>query len=315
MCSAVLSVVERGGRTWTLARRSTFTAHTGAQCKTPFFDVCLFFMFFLLIDYCVIINRFYKFQMLRDRWVIRFRIIHRKKIGDCVYFTIFSNIFVIHVKRRFWRWQKKISFFSCNATRDYERMRVPILKGGSPLESELSERPLTSLRLVWSTYPPEIVFCIDQVKSQEYRRGTFFRVWMVSDIIVAPAKASAPGQTPAPQLRMMKKSLTQPRDVRLCTVGAALRLTASGWQLSDVSFGLSQALGVSLDKRWRTPLTNKQHGRRIAYCITAKSETWLRRKRPPDKRNALRTNIQLKTRGQKRNITWITGLKDTRILR
>jgi hypothetical protein len=30
-----------------------------------------------------------------------------------------------------------------------------------------------------------------------------------------------------------------------------------------------------------------------SYAIFAESETWLRRNRPPDKRNALRTNIQL----------------------
>jgi hypothetical protein len=48
-----------------------------------------------------------------------------------------------------------------------------------------------------------------------------------------------------------------------------------------------------------------RHGRRnpFAFCTRAKSETWLRRKRTPDKRHALRINFQLKTRGQKRKIT------------
>jgi hypothetical protein len=41
----------------------------------------------------------------------------------------------------------------------------------------------------------------------------------------------------------------------------------------------------------------------FALCTRAKSETWLRRKRTPDKRHALRINFQLKTRGQKRKIT------------
>jgi hypothetical protein len=45
------------------------------------------------------------------------------------------------------------------------------------------------------------------VKSPEHRHDTFFRVWMVSDIILDRDAFSSPRQTPTPQHRMTKKSL------------------------------------------------------------------------------------------------------------
>ncbi len=150
-----------------------------------------------------------------------------------------------------------------------------------------------------------------QVQTGPCWRGTFFEFgWEVEMLCICFACANANTNTADQRHHTEWQKVTQnnPATYRSCILSCSA-LRSLKWQVVNntpaPASGSSKPAEFHLECPWVLhPAAAFAHNTddALANCTRAKSETWLRRNRLTDKRYALRTNFQLKTRGQKRKI-------------